>query len=249
MKICFKKVLYFVEISYFVEDNYLVMSDMKDQRQMSETMRLAIVLAIAGGFMDAYSYICRGGVFANAETGNIVLMAINFSNGHLPKALQYLIPITAFALGVVVSEIIRLKNNEQGMFHWRQISLIIEIIALVISAFLPQSMNLIVNSLISFTCGTQVATFAKFHGYAMATTMCTGNLRSGTQNLCEFFIQKDRKLLDKAFAYYGCIVFFIIGAIIGKFVSDTYNEKAILVASALLLVAFIMMFIDTNKRD
>lgn len=220
---------------------------MEEQRQMSESMLLAVVLAIAGGFMDAYSYICRGGVFANAETGNIVLMAINLSNLHIAKALQYLVPITAFALGVVVSEVIRLKNNEQGMLHWRQISLLIEIIALVISAFMSQSMNLIVNSLISFTCGTQVATFAKFHGYAMATTMCTGNLRSGTQNLCEFFIQKDRKLLNKAFAYYGCIAFFIIGAIIGKYVSDSYNEKAILVASIMLLVAFIMMFVDKNK--
>jgi uncharacterized membrane protein YoaK (UPF0700 family) len=30
-------------------------------------------------------------------------------------------------------------------------------------------------------------------------------------------------------------------------VSDSYNEKAILVASIMLLVAFIMMFVDKNK--
>ena len=222
---------------------------MKTQRQMSESMLLAVVLAIAGGFMDAYSYLCRGGVFANAETGNIVLMAINLSNLHIAKALQYLIPITAFALGVVVSEVIRLKNNEQGMLHWRQVSLVLEIIALVISAFMPQSMNLIVNSLISFTCGTQVATFAKFHGYAMATTMCTGNLRSGTQSLSQYFIHKDRKMLGKALMYYGCIAFFIIGAVIGKYTSDIYQEKAILVASVLLFAAFIMMFINNTKKS
>lgn len=220
---------------------------MKIQKQMSESMMLAVVLAIAGGFMDTYSYICRGGVFANAETGNIVLMAINLSNNHISKALQYLIPITAFALGVVVSEIIRLKNNEQGMFHWRQISLLIEIIALVISAFMPQSMNLIVNSLISFTCGTQVATFAKFNGYGMATTMCTGNLRSGTQSICQYFIHKDKSQLQKAFSYYGCIAFFILGAVIGKYTSDIYNEKAILVASSMLLIAFVMMFVSGKK--
>lgn len=220
---------------------------MKDKKQMSESMILAVVLAVAGGFMDAYSYICRGGVFANAETGNIVLMAISIADFQILKALHYLIPIIAFACGVVVSEIIRLKNNEQGMFHWRQISLVLEIIALVISAFMPQSMNLIVNSLISFTCGTQVATFAKFHGYAMATTMCTGNLRSGTQSLCTFFTSADISQLKKALTYYECIAFFIIGAIIGKYSSDTYNEKAILIAALLLLIAFVMMF--ANKDD
>ena len=52
---------------------------MKEHKQMSESFALAVVLAIAGGFMDTYSYICRGGVFANAETGNIVLMAINMA--------------------------------------------------------------------------------------------------------------------------------------------------------------------------
>ena len=33
------------------------------KKQMSESIRLGIVLAIAGGFMDAYSYMCRGKVF------------------------------------------------------------------------------------------------------------------------------------------------------------------------------------------
>ncbi|MFR1872716.1 MAG: YoaK family protein, partial [Coprococcus sp.] len=46
---------------------------MKRSRQMSESIRLGIILALSGGFMDAYSYMCRGKVFANAQTGNILL--------------------------------------------------------------------------------------------------------------------------------------------------------------------------------
>ena len=45
---------------------------MKHSKQMSESIRLGIVLAVAGGFMDAYSYMCRDGVFANAQTGNML---------------------------------------------------------------------------------------------------------------------------------------------------------------------------------
>lgn len=37
-------------------------------KQISESLRLGLLLALAGGFMDAYSYIERGGVFANAQT-------------------------------------------------------------------------------------------------------------------------------------------------------------------------------------
>ena len=43
--------------------------------QMSETVLIGSLLALAGGFLDAYTYICRGGVFANAQTGNIVLFS------------------------------------------------------------------------------------------------------------------------------------------------------------------------------
>ena len=51
-------------------------------KQMSETIELGIVLALSGGFMDAYSYMCRDHVFANAQTGNILLFGVNLSQGN-----------------------------------------------------------------------------------------------------------------------------------------------------------------------
>ncbi|WP_427189458.1 DUF1275 family protein [Parvimonas sp. G1604] len=44
---------------------------MKKAMQMSESIELAIFLALSGGLMDAYSYLLRGQVFANAQTGNM----------------------------------------------------------------------------------------------------------------------------------------------------------------------------------
>lgn len=35
-----------------------------------------------GGMMDAYSYIMRGHVFANAQTGNMLLFGVNLSEGN-----------------------------------------------------------------------------------------------------------------------------------------------------------------------
>lgn len=50
---------------------------MKQTKQMSESMRLGMLLAMSGGFMDAYSYIQRDQVFANAQTGNMLLFGVN----------------------------------------------------------------------------------------------------------------------------------------------------------------------------
>ena len=55
------------------------MADWK--RQTSETYRVGILLAAAGGFLDAYTFLCRGHVFANAQTGNIVLFGVSLARG------------------------------------------------------------------------------------------------------------------------------------------------------------------------
>lgn len=42
---------------------------------MSDSLLTAMFIVLSGGFQDAYTYVCRGKVFANAQTGNIVLMS------------------------------------------------------------------------------------------------------------------------------------------------------------------------------
>ena len=60
---------------------------------MSESFLTAAFLSISGGLQDAYTYICRGEVFANAQTGNIVLLGMNLASGEFKKALGYMVPI------------------------------------------------------------------------------------------------------------------------------------------------------------
>ena len=79
--------------------------------QTSESITVGLFLALSGGFMDAYSYINRGKVFANAETGNIILMTLKICEGKFLESVNYLIPITSFAIGVAISEIIKRSSG------------------------------------------------------------------------------------------------------------------------------------------
>lgn len=47
----------------------------RELRQTSETFLLSAILALSGGFQDAYTYNARDEVFSNAQTGNVVLMS------------------------------------------------------------------------------------------------------------------------------------------------------------------------------
>ena len=72
--------------------------------QKSESFRLSAMLSFSGGFQDAYTYNVRNQVFANAQTGNIVLMSQNFMSGKWIQGLYYICPILAFSLGIFVAE-------------------------------------------------------------------------------------------------------------------------------------------------
>ena len=61
--------------------------------QPSESLANGLLLAFAGGMMDAYTYLCRGQVFANAETGNLVLLGIQLAQRNWGRALYYLCPL------------------------------------------------------------------------------------------------------------------------------------------------------------
>jgi hypothetical protein len=213
-----------------------------NKRQISESIEVGIFLALSGGFMDAYSYINRGKVFANAETGNIILMALKVCEGKFFEAVNYLIPIISFAVGVAICEIIKYRKERINMIHWRQILVMFEIFAFIVVGFLPQEMNRVANSIISMISGIQFATFPKIRGTAIATTMCTGNLKTGTQNMYRGIKTGDRSAIEKGLYYYVCILVFIAGTAIGYFAVKLMAEKAIFLAALAMINIFIMMF-------
>ena len=212
-------------------------------KQMSESMILGVVLTLAGGFQDAYSYNCRGQVFANAQTGNIVLLGQNIASGNFQNALHYLFPLLAFLAGVYLSEWVRELCKSFQKLHWRQIVLAFEIVMLAIAGLLPQSLNVVSNVLMSFACAMQVDSFRKFRGIPCATTMCIGNMRSDTELLCRYHITKDPELKRKSLHYYFIILVFAIGAAIGAVASQKFGNPAIWIAAGLMLLGFILMFV------
>lgn len=215
----------------------------KAARQPSDTFAVAALLAIAGGFLDAYTYLSRGGVFANAQTGNMVLLAVRASEGRWQEAAAYLAPILAFAVGVLVAEGVRTCNPGRGQFHWRHTVLAVEIIALVAASLVPVgAWDGVVNVTVSFVCALQVEAFRKVQGYPFASTMCTGNLRSGTDALYHGVLTHDRTLLRRGACYFGVIACFLAGAALGGLLALRFPQRAVLAAVLFQGIAFLLMW-------
>ena len=209
--------------------------------QTSESFRLSAILSFSGGLQDAYTYNVRGNVFANAQTGNVVLMSQNFMMRNWNSGIRYMLPLISFAAGVFITEQIEYRLKINKGVHWRQLILLIEMLLLGIVGFMPTSLNIVANMMVSFACAMQVQAFRTVHGYGYASTMCIGNLRSGTESLSQFLRNKDRASLNKAFHFFGIILFFAIGAGAGGVLSNVLYTKTIWISMILLLVVTVMM--------
>lgn len=215
-------------------------------RQMSETLQIALLITFSGGLQDAYTYFAREHVFANAQTGNIVLMGAHLLDGDIGATLHYLFPVLAFAAGIFVAEQIQARFKQARRIHWRQIILLIEIIALTSSAFFNANLNSLANSLVSFSCALQVQTFRSTHGYPYASTMCIGNIRSGVSAISHYIRTHERESLVKSLHYFLVILTFALGATCGYWLIPHLGYQTILISSILLVIAIGFMFISDN---
>ena len=212
------------------------------KRQMSEAFITSVFLALSGGFQDAYTYFTRDEVFSNAQTGNVVLMSQHFMMGEWQAGLRYLYPLFAFAFGVFFAEQVQGRFKYAKKLHWRQSILLMEIFILFFVGFLTEGWNMLATVLVSFSCAMQVQTFRKVRGYSYASTMCIGNLRSGTAALSGFIHERKPEQLRQAMYYFGVIFFFAVGAGLGGNLSLSFGTHIIWVSCGLLLVSFLMMF-------
>ena len=219
----------------------------KTYENLHETFLVLFFITVAGGFQDAYSYLMRGKVFANAQTGNIVLLFKNIVDLNFKASISYLIPVIAFAFGVYVA--VRFEYAiEKKILHWRQYIVAFEIIIMIIVALIPENLNNLANALLSFSCAMQVYSFKKIYGLNFATTMCIGNLRSATENLSKYHITREREYLENSKKYYTVILIFGMGAALGYITSDLFGIKSILIAAAFLTISFIILFFEERGK-
>ena len=212
-----------------------------------ERFTAACVLSVIGGFLDIYTYLYRGKVFANAVTGNMVLFGFHLAGEDWHGSAKYLLAILFYALGVFMAEIVHLKLPASRRISWNQTVILLEIACLLPICFIPYGeFDFAANALISFVCALQVQTFRRVHGLPFASTMCTGNLRSGTEALFHCWRTRDFRELGKSLHYYGVIICFISGAVLGAILLRSLGHFIFLLVPIALVSVF---FLIASKRS
>lgn len=191
-------------------------------------------LTFIGGFLDVYTFITRGGVFANTQTTNLARLGYCLGTHQWVESIPFVVSIIACILGGLTSTILIKKGKDEGL---HQNLILFEILVLFSIGFIRnQQLHLVVNSVISFITSFQLNMFRKYHHLAHNTTISTGNLRQVGELIGNYFGSKSKTDRDVTLKYTSLVFMFVIGAIFSVFITNVFNEKSIWVCSLILLV-------------
>ncbi|PDT91070.1 DUF1275 family protein [Bradyrhizobium sp. Y36] len=144
-----------------------------------ETVEIVLLLAFAGGYIDAYTWIIHG-VMANAQTANLIFLWVHATAGDWTRALHFVPPLLAFAAGIVTAAWLRRAAGERAS----AISTLLEILLLIAISILHNRVPDLAGTLgISFVAAMQTAIFTKVEGVLCSTVMVTGNLRQAIETV------------------------------------------------------------------
>ena len=192
-----------------------------------EQFRVCMALAFIGGFLEAYTYLLKGNIFANAQTGNFALMAMRFAYYREPlRALYYLIPMSAYVIGIILT--VEMPKRFKGRISWYTLFIIIQFAVFAIVGFLPKSVPYGFTTVaVSFLCAMQYNTFKTCRGVTMSTVFCTNNLRQFAIAAARNKSDEKNAIVKRGILYLANIMFFVFGAASSAFLIRILEENGL----------------------
>jgi uncharacterized membrane protein YoaK (UPF0700 family) len=215
--------------------------------ERTRTLWFALLLTLANGFLDAHTYIARGGVFANVQTANVIFFAIESSEGKWSAALAHVWPLLAFIVGMALASHIKSGRVERFVPHALRWTMAVQAVALGVIGFVPASVpHSYVTVPISFLAAMQIGLFRNIGDLAYLPVATTGNLMRFMESGYDAFVEKHRES-RRAFGVYGALICaFAIGAVTGSVASLAWGVHAIWLPAGFLAITLCLFIVDEH---
>ena len=190
-----------------------------------QSLPVACLLSMSGGFLDVFAWLSFGGVFANSQTGNVVFLGMYAASGQWHQAAHHVPPVLAFLAGASAAIFIRAPL----------LCLIGEIACLtLVMLALHRFAEPIPIVAISFGVALQTARFREVERWKYLSVTVTGNLLRAVEQLA---LVPDREALRGARTMLAVCLMFLLGAAIGGLVTMRLGTGGLAVPIGLLVLA------------
>ena len=195
--------------------------------------------------MDAHTFIVRGGVFANVQTGNVIFFALNVSERKMGAAMAHVWPILAFMVGISLAAHIKSGRAEHIVPHPLRWTMTVQVAALVAIGFVPVTVaHSYVTVPIAFLAALQMGLFRNIGDLAYLPVATTGNLMRFVEAGYDGVVEGNLAARRASGIYGALILAFAGGAVLGAFASRAWSVHAIWMAAAILAATLLLFIVD-----
>ncbi len=212
------------------------MTPTKLNRQRASAVISSTLITIAGGALDAWVYLAHGHVFANAQSGNVVLMMIAVSGGDFARAGNHLTSLAAFVAGLLFSR--QTGSVVKAMkLNSRDIRLGLECVFLTALGFAANTLSdQAVIACVGFIAGLQITSLSHIGAWSFNTGMTTGNLRAAITALSKVILGAQEERAHALVMGLLCVAFGV-GALLAAWLTPRLGNLTLLPIAALVAAA------------
>lgn len=206
---------------------------------------IAVLMTVVGGSLDAYTFVSHG-VFATAQTGNVILLIVAAVGGGAP--LRPLLPIVAFTLAVLVVQPIKHAGGGRAPASAAAAVLGGEVVVLAIVGFLPGTASPeLVTVPLAALAGLQLGLFRSAGDVSFTSIATTGNLLRLAEAGYAALVQRGPQQVRVFGVCAAVVAGFCVGAAIGAFATVHLHERAIWVTAAIQLLVLVLSLTSAPK--
>ncbi|MCT1903671.1 YoaK family protein [Oceanobacillus sojae] len=172
---------------------------------------LTIFSTFLMGFIDAYTFMTQDGLFASAQTGNMVVLAAKLFEGNFPEALVHISSFIGFALGAFLAQGVMERFKTYGWKKYR-LYLLLQMVFLFILAVIQQNIGpSVIGFLLGLLAGYELTVFRKIKSTSINNGIMTGNTKNLMNNLYLAVFHKNKEALHTFFTLFIGITVFMLG--------------------------------------
>ena len=186
-------------------------------------MMLHHAVSMIGGFMGGYTILNFSDIFPNAQTGNLIRLVLNVTQGDFSAIGFMVLLFVIYAAGNVFYAVVR-RHIRISM---KIVSFIVTSVMIALVGLLATMGTLAAVMPVAFAMPVQWNAFKIAGGNSSATTFSSNNVRQAVMQLTVWFMDKDKKALRVSRFYWATLLCFHIGVAASGLFSLFFGAQSI----------------------
>ena len=195
------------------------------------------LMTLVGGFLGTFAITQHAGIFASAQTGNVMEIAVELISLKTGMIGYRLLAVLIFATGIVLAYIL----TNYTKLNMRKLALWVDAFGLLASSLLPLESVFIGTYPIFFCSAFQWGVYSAADGFNSSSIFTTNNFKQCLIGLTQYVLTKDRVFRKKAVMYTNSVICFVLGCLLGVWSVNTFAASGAYVAFLPLLGARVII--------